>query len=151
MRTLTKSNTEWDSIPDHCTLTYFLQFFVECRCFASFGSEQEHFTHDMYITAPIRTSDEKKSNGLFYDGINAKVFRRSIPFAILVVVTSRSSSLEYIMSVHAGTEKNVCKIVESNETPQSTTNPSQTLLPVYKLAHLPLPHSKSLPPRPHNL
>ena len=53
-----------------------------------------------------------------------------------------------IHAVHAGAEINVCYIVVSTETPQTTTNPSQTLLPVYKLAHLPLPHSKSSPPRP---
>ena len=91
---------------------------------------------------------------MFYEGINAKVFRRSIAFAIAVVVTSRSSSFEYTMSVHtvhAGAERNVCNIVVSSETPQTTANPSQTLLPVYKLAPLPLPHSKSSPPRPHNL
>ena len=91
---------------------------------------------------------------MFYDGINAKVFRCSIAFAIAVVVTSRSSSFEYAMSVHAvhaGAERNVCNIVVSTETPQTTTNPSQTLLPMYKLAHLLLPHSKSSPPRPHNL
>ena len=91
---------------------------------------------------------------MFYEGINAKVFRRSIAFAIAVVVTSRSSSFEYTMSVHAvhaGVERNVCNIVVSTEIPQTTTNLSQTLLPVYKLAHLPLPHSKSSSPRPHNL
>ena len=77
---------------------------------------------------------------MFYEGINAKVFRRSIAFAIAVVVTSRSSSLEYTISVHAGAERNVCNIVVSTETPQTSTNPSQTLSAVYKLAHLPLPH-----------
>ena len=88
---------------------------------------------------------------MFYEGINTKVFRRSIAFAIALVVTSRSSSFEYTMSVHAvhaGAERNVCNIAVSTETPQTTTNPSQTLLPVYKLAHLPLPYSKSSPPRP---
>ena len=88
---------------------------------------------------------------MFYEGINAKVFRRGIAFAIAVVVTSRSSSFEYTMSVHAvhaGAKRNVRYIVKSNETPQTTTNVSQTLLPVYKLAHLHLPHSKSSPPRP---
>ena len=82
---------------------------------------------------------------------DAKVLRRSSAFAIAVVVASRSSSFEYTMSVHAvhaGAERNVCNIVVSTETPQTTTNPSQMLLPVYKLAHLPLPHSKSSPPRP---
>ena len=126
-----------------------------CRCFANFSSEQEHFTHGMYIAALIRTADKKKNEPvMFYEGINAKVFKLSIDFAIAVVVTSRSSSFEYTMSVHAvhaGAEKNVCSIVVSSETPQATTNPSQMLLFVFKLAHLPLPHSKSSPPRPHNL
>ena len=87
---------------------------------------------------------------MFYDGINAKVFRRSIAF-VAIVVTSRSSSFEYTMSAHAahtGAERNVCNIVVSTEPPQTTANPSQTLVPVYKLAHLPLPHPKSSPPRP---
>ena len=53
-----------------------------------------------------------------------------------------------IHAVHAGAERNVCYIVVSIETPQTTTNTSQTLLPFYKLAHLPIPHSKSSPPRP---
>ena len=51
------------------------------------------------------------------------------------------------MSVHAGAERNVCIIKVSAETPQTTTNPSQTLLPMYKLAHLPLSHPKDS----HNL
>ena len=46
--------------------TGFLQFYVKtkkvCRCFASFSSEQAHFTHDMYITALILPSDVKKLN-----------------------------------------------------------------------------------------
>ena len=44
----------------------FLQFYVKtkkvCRCFASFSSEHEHFTHGMYITALIRPLDVKRSN-----------------------------------------------------------------------------------------
>ena len=72
-------------------------------------------------------------------------------FAIAIVVTSRSSSSKYTMSVHVGAERNVCNIVVSTETPQTTTNPSQMLLHVYKLAQLPLPHSKSSQPRPLNL
>ena len=75
---------------------------------------------------------------MFYEGINAKVFRRSISFAIVVVVMSGSSSSEYTMSVHAvhaGAERTVCNIVVSTETPQTTTNRSQMLLPMYKLAH----------------
>ena len=46
----------------------------------------------------------------FYEGTNAIVFRRSIAIAIALVVTSRSSSLEYTISVHAvhaGAERNV--------------------------------------------
>ena len=85
---------------------------------------------------------------MFYEGINAKVFSCSIAFAITVVVTPRSSSFEYTMSlhaVHAVGERNVCYIVVSTETPQTT------MLLMYKLAHLPLPHSKSAPSRPHNL
>ena len=65
---------------------------------------------------------------MFYEGINTKVFRRSIAFAIALVVTSRSSSFVYTMSVHAvhaGAERNVCNIVVSTETAQTTTNPSQ--------------------------
>ena len=88
---------------------------------------------------------------MFYERKNAKGFRRSIAFAIAVVVTSSSSSFEYTMSVHAvhaGEERNECHIVVSTETLQTSTNPSPTLLPVYKLAHLPLPHPKTSPPRP---
>ena len=44
--------------------TGFLQFYVKtkkvCRCFASFSSEQAHFTHGMYIIALILPSDVKK-------------------------------------------------------------------------------------------
>ena len=46
--------------------TGFLQFNVKtkkvCICFASFSSEEEHFSHAMFITALIRPSDIKKSN-----------------------------------------------------------------------------------------
>ena len=133
--------------------TRFLQFYVKtkkvCKCFASFSSEQAHFTHGMYITALIRPSHVKKSNGSCSIWNYAKVFRRSRAFA--VVVTSRSSSFEYTMlvhAVHAGSERIVCNIVVFTETHQTTTNPSQTLILVYNLAHLPLPHSKSSPQRP---
>ena len=41
----------------------FLQFYVKtksvCKCFASFSSEQAHFTHGMYITGLIRPSHVK--------------------------------------------------------------------------------------------
>ena len=44
--------------------TGFLQFYVKTkkvyRCFANFSSEQEHFTHGMYMTALICRSDVKK-------------------------------------------------------------------------------------------
>ena len=133
--------------------TGFLQFYVKtkkvCRCFASFNSEQAHFTHGMYKTALVCPSHVKNLNRSCSIRNYAKVFRSSRAFA--VVVTSRSSSFEYTMlvhAVHAGSERNVCNIVVSTETHQTTTNPSQKLIPVYKLAHLPLPHSKSSPQRP---
>ena len=88
---------------------------------------------------------------MFYEEMMPKISGRISALAIAVVVTSHSSSFEYTMSihaVHAGAERNVCYIVVSTETPQTTTNHSQTLLPVYKLAHLPLPHFKSSLPRP---
>ena len=92
---------------------------------------------------------------MFYEGINAKVFRRSIAFAIAVVVTSRSSSLEYTISahaVHAGAERNVCNIVVSTETPQTSTNPSQTLPPRVQTSTLtPVPPQVLNSKTPHNL
>ena len=115
--------------------TGFLQFYVKmkkvCKCFASFSSEQAHFTHCMYITALIRPSHVKKSNRSCSIRNYAKVFRCRRTFA--VVVSSRSSSFEYTMlvyAVHAGSERNVYNIVVSTETPQTTTNPSTTLIPV---------------------
>ena len=56
---------------------------------------------------------------MFYEGI--------MPFAIAVVVTSRSSSLEYTMLVHAGTERNVCNTVVSTDTHQTTANFAETM------------------------
>ena len=103
----------------------------------------------MYITALIRPSDVKHRTDHVLRRNDAKVSRRSI--AIAVVVTSRYNTFEYTMlvhAVHAGSEIKVCDIAVSTETHQTTTNSSQTLLPVYKLAHLPLPHSKSSPQRP---
>ena len=95
--------------------TGFLLFYVKrkkvCKCFASFSSEQAHFTHDMYITALIRPSHIKKSSRSCSIRNYAKVFRRSRAFA--VVVTSRSSSFEYTMlvhAVHAGSER-MCVIL----------------------------------------
>ena len=124
--------------------TGLLQFYVKtkkvCKCFTSFSSEQAHFTHGMYITALIRPSHVKKSNRSCSIRNYAKVFRRSRAFT--VVLSSRSSSFQYTMlvhAVHAGSERNVCNIVVSTETHQTTTNPSQTLIPVYKLALTPAP------------
>ena len=121
--------------------------------FASFSPEQAHFTHGMYITALIRPSHVKKyQTDHVLQGIMPKVFRRSR--ALAVVVTSRTSSFENTMlvhAVHAGSERNVYNIVVFTETHQTTTNPSLTMIPMYKLAHLPLPHSKSSPQRLHNL
>ena len=56
--------------------TGFLQFYVKtkkvCRCFASFSSEQAHFTHDMYITALILPSDVKIEPIMLYEGMVPK-------------------------------------------------------------------------------
>ena len=66
--------------------TGFLQFYVKtkkvCICFASFSSEQAHFTHGMCKTALIRPSHVKKSNGSCSIRNYAKVLRRSRAFAI---------------------------------------------------------------------
>ena len=133
--------------------TGFLQFYVKtkkvCKCFASFSSEQAHFTHGMYITALIRPSHVTKIELIMFYKELCQSFQASRAFA--VVVTSRSSSFKYTMlvhAVHAGSERNVCNIEVSTGTHQTTTNSSQKLIPVYKLAHLPLPHSKSSPQRP---
>ena len=146
MRTVTKSNHEQD----------FLSCMSKRRKYADIllVLAQNKSIHTCHVNdSPYSSFGCKKIKPvMFYGGINAKVFRSSIAFAIEVVVTSRSSSLEYTISVHAGTERNVCNIVVSTETPQTSTNPSQTLLPVYKLAHLPLPHPKSsTPSSPHHL
>ena len=103
-----------------------------CRCFASFSSEQEHYTHGMYMRALICASDVKKIELImFYEAINAKVFRLSIAFAISIVVTSHSSFYEYTISVHAvhaGAERNVCNIV-STETPPDFDHPISNAAP----------------------
>ena len=80
---------------------------------------------------------------MFYDGVNAKVFRRTIAFAIAIVVTSRSSAFEYTMSVHAvhaGAERNVCNILVSTEKPQITTKSTSNAAPRVQT-------SKPSPPR----
>ena len=50
--------------------TGFLQFYVKtqkmCKCFASFSSEQAHFTHGMYITALICPSHVKKIKPILF-------------------------------------------------------------------------------------
>ena len=58
--------------------TGFLQFYVKtkkvCRCFASFSSEQAHFTHGMYVKALILPSDVKKIEPImFYEGTVPKI------------------------------------------------------------------------------
>ena len=58
---------------------------------------------------------------------NAKDFRSNSAFAIAVAVTSRSSSLEYTMLVHAGAERNVCYTVVSTDTHQTTTDFAETM------------------------
>ena len=111
--------------------TGFLQFYVKtkkrCRCFASFSSEQAHFTHGMYITALILPSDVKKSNRSCFMKELCQRFKRNSAFAIAVAVTSRSSSLEYTMLVHAGAERNVCNTVVSTDTYQTTTSFAETM------------------------
>ena len=64
----------------------------------------------MNKTALIHPSDVKIELIMFYEVINAKIFRRSI--AIAVVVTSPSSSIEYIISLSACMrgKRNVCNI-----------------------------------------
>ena len=50
--------------------TGFLLFYVKtkklCKCFASFSSEQAHFTHGMYITAFIPPSHVKKIEPIMF-------------------------------------------------------------------------------------
>ena len=141
MRTVTKSNQERD----------FFSLMSKRRKYANVLpvlAQNKRILH-MACNSSYPSFARKKSNRSCSIRNYAKVFRRSRAFA--VVVTSRSSSFEYTMlvhAVHAGSERNVCNIVVSTETHQTTTNPSQTLIPEYKLAHLPLPHSKSSPQRP---
>ena len=145
MRTVTKSNPEREFFS---LMSKRRKYTYMCSYFASFSSEQEHFTLGMYMTTLIRPSDVTKSNRSC--SMKEKMAKFSAQYRLL----HRASSFEYTMSVHAvhaGAERKVCYIVVYTETPQITTNPSQTLLPVYKLAHLPLPHSKSSPPRTHSL
>ena len=67
------------------TRTGFHQFYVKkkkvCRCFASFSSEKEHFTHGMYIAALIRTVKSwlsecrlSETTGLFEDNGQSRLF-----------------------------------------------------------------------------
>ena len=64
--------------------TGFLQFNVKtkkvCICFASFSSEQEHFSHAMFITALIRPSDIKKIEPIMcYEGMKPKSSGAIVP------------------------------------------------------------------------
>ena len=81
---------------------------------------------------------------MFYEGINAKVFRRSIIFAMAGVVRSRSSSFEYTMSMHAGAERNVCNIVVSTETPQTFHQSISNAAPCVQTSTL----TPASPPKP---
>ena len=91
----------------------FCQFYLRTRAFYTWH------VHD----SPYSSFGRKEIEPImFYEVINAKAFSRSIAFAIAVVVTPRSSSFEYTISVHAvhaGAERNVCNIVVSTETPQN--------------------------------
>ena len=142
MRTVTKSNPERD----------FFSFMSKRRKYANvlpvLAQNKRIYTWHVHNSS-YPSFARKKSNRSCSVRNGAKVFRRSRAFA--VVVTPRSSSFDYtilVHAVHAGSERNVCNIVVSTETHQTTTNPSQKLIPVYELAHLPLPHSKSSPQRP---
>ena len=143
MRTVTKSKPGWD----------FFSYMSKRRKHANVlpvlaQNKRILCNYDVHNSSYPSFWRKKTTNQVLWRN-DAKVFRRSSAFA--VVVTSRSSSFEYTMLVHAehaGAERNVCIIVVSTETHQTTTNPAQTLLPMYKLAHLPLPHSKSSPQRP---
>ena len=88
---------------------------------------------------------------LCYGGINAKVFRSSIAFAIAVVVRSCFSSFEYIISlhtVHAGAERNVCNSVVSTETPQNFHQSISNAAPCVQTSTLTSAPPKSSPTRP---
>ena len=104
------------------------------------------------MTALISPSDVKKIEPImFYEGINAKVFRRSIAFVIAVVERSRSSSFEYTISVHAvhaGAERNVCNIVVSTETPPNFHQSISNAAPGVQTSTLTPVHPKSSPPIP---
>ena len=136
MRTVTKSNPERN----------FFSFMSKRRKYANVLpvlAQSKRILHMACKYSSYPSFARKKSNRSCSIRNYAKVFRRSSAFAL--VVTSRSSSFEYIMlvhAVHAGAKRNVYNNVVSAETNQTTTNPSPTLIPVYKLAHLPLPHSK---------
>ena len=76
---------------------------------------------------------------MFYEGINAKVFRASITFATAVVVTSHSIPLEYtilVHAVHAGAERNVCNIIVSIETPPNFHQSISIAAPVVQTSTL---------------
>ena len=110
-----------------------------CRCFASFSSEWEPFTHG--ITALIHHSDVKIQTVHCVHVLwrnDAKIFRRGSSLVIAVVVIPHTSSTEFTMSVRGDGER---------MWPLKHFKPPQTLLPTYQLAHLPLHHPKYSPPR----
>ena len=102
MRTETKSNTEQD----------FFSFMSKRRKYVDVLpvlAQNKSFLHMACTWQPLFVLRKKPVPIMFYEGINAKVCRSSIAFAIVVLVTSHSSSFEYTMSVHAGAERNVSK------------------------------------------
>ena len=88
---------------------------------------------------------------MFYEGIYAKVIRRSIAYAVAVVVTPRSSSFEYTISVHAGAERNVCNIVVSTETPRNFHQSISNAAPRVQTSTLTPAPPKCSTPRPPQL
>ena len=135
----------------------FLQFYVKtkkvCRCFASFSSEQEHFTHVLYMSALNRPSDVKNRTDHVLRRDKCQSFQaqpRHRGSCIVTLLFLRVYHISTCSACRRG-ERCLCYIVVSAETPQTSTNPSQTLLPVHKLAHLPVSDTKSSNPRPYNL
>ena len=111
MRTVTKSNTERD----------FFSFTSKPRKYADvlpvLARTRAVYTWHVHDSPYSFFGCKKIETIMFYEGINTKVFRRSIGFAIAVVVMSCSSSFEYTISVHAvhaSADRNVCNIVVPN-------------------------------------
>ena len=109
MRTVTKSNPERDffSFMSKRRKYAICQFLLRTRAFYAWH------VHD----SPYSSFQRKKIEPiLFYEGMNANVFRRSIAF--VVVVMPHSGSFEYTISVHAGVERNVIYCSIYQDTPK---------------------------------